>query len=452
MTHFVVRYTWFAFSVFCWQISSYLFRMESAPATTARKVYRVIELTRRIKFLLEEDIGAVWVEGEVSGARPYPSGHIYFDLKDDEAVLKVVLFRAPPAYKALVKDGAKLRIYGEITVYEQRGQYQLLARRLEDAGAGDLMRRFEELKAKLKAEGLFDPARKRPLPLLPRTIGIVTSPSGAVIRDILHILHRRFPDRRVLVAPARVQGAGAAEEIAAALDLLNAYGEADVIIVARGGGSIEDLWAFNEEVVARAVARSRIPVISAVGHETDFTICDFVADVRAPTPSAAAEIVVRPKADFQEMINTYRRRLASALEGRALSLRNRFIKASRSYVFREPGNLLARHRERIDRARDRMRRALESSAVQRRQRTDESGLRLAHAAELSVQRTRHRLVRLNEKLVALNPRAVLLRGFSITFDAENRPILDAGAVPAGSRIRTLLARGELISITEERMT
>ncbi len=421
--------------------------MSAEPVAPARKVYRVVELTRRIKALLESDIGIVWVEGEVSGARPYPSGHIYFDLKDEDALIKVVLFRASPAYKSMVKDGAQLRIQGELTVYEQRGQYQLIARKIEDAGSGDLMRRFEEMKARLKAEGLFDESRKRPLPLLPRTIGIVTSPAGAVIRDILNVLGRRYPDRHILLAPVRVQGAGAAEEIAAALDLLNARGGVDVIIVARGGGSLEDLWAFNEEVVARAVVRSAIPVISSVGHETDYTICDFCSDLRAPTPSAAAEQVIRPKADFEEALRVIRHRLAQALRGQALALRNRYLRAARSYVFREPANLLARHRERVARARDAQRRLLESAVVQRRQRADEAALRLGHAVLLYTQRARHRLDRAAESLRTLNPRAVLARGFSITYDAQGHPLTDAARVPPRSRIRTVLARGELLSET-----
>lgn len=412
---------------------------------TARKIYRVVELTRLIRAILEETIGSVWVEGEVSGARAYPSGHVYFDLKDEHAVLKVVLFRAPAEYRALINDGARVRIYGEISVYEQRGQYQMIARRVEDAGEGDLMRRFEELKKKLEAEGLFDASRKRSLPLLPRTIGIVTSTSGAVIRDILNILNRRYPDRRILIAPTRVQGAGAASEIAAALDLLNEHGEADVIIVARGGGSMEDLWAFNEEVVARAVARSRIPVISAVGHETDFTICDFCADLRAPTPSAAAELVVRPKADFQQELRTRRRRLTHALQRQALLLRNRFLRASRSYVFREPANLLARHRERIARSRDRLGRLLEAAGISRRQRVDEMNMRSLRAVEVALQRLRRRHDRASEKLSALDPHAVLARGYSITFGPDGKPLLDASTVAPGERIRSKLSHGEIWS-------
>lgn len=410
-------------------------------------MYRVAELTRRIKALLESDIGMVWVEGEVSNARTYPSGHLYFTLKDESAQLSAVLFRGvASASKVAVKDGAKVRILGELTVYEQRGQYQLIVRRVEEAGLGDLQRAFEELKARLTAEGLFDPARKKRLPLLPRTIGVVTSPAGAVIRDILNVLGRRFPDRHVVLAPVRVQGAGAAAEIAAAIDLLNARGGVDVLIVGRGGGSLEDLWAFNEEVVARAIARSRIPVISAVGHETDFTICDFVADVRAPTPSAAAELVIRPKADFEETLSMLQRRLAQALRAHLLMLRNRFTRAARSYVFREPANLLARHRDRLDRQMDRMQRALETALTQRQQRLDEASLRLGHTALLHAQRARHRLDRMCAALRNLNPRAVLARGYSVTLGPTGHPLLDADAVKPGEHVQTWLARGSLVSV------
>ncbi|HMP76266.1 MAG TPA: exodeoxyribonuclease VII large subunit [Kiritimatiellia bacterium] len=412
-----------------------------------RKVYRVTELTRRIKAILEGEVGTVWVEGEVSNARTYPSGHIYFTLKDEGAQLSAVMFRGvAAASKTPVKDGAKLRVAGELSVYEQRGQYQLVVRRVEDAGQGELQRAFEELKAKLAAEGLFDAARKRPLPLLPRTIGIVTSSAGAVIRDILNVLGRRYPDRHVLLVPVRVQGAGAAAEIAAALDLLNALGGIDAIIVGRGGGSLEDLWAFNEEAVARAVARSGIPVISAVGHETDFTICDFVADLRAPTPSAAAELVIRPKADYEDLLATQRRRLAQALRAQLLLLRNRYTRAAGSYVFREPEHLLARHRERVARCLDVAKRALESALAERQQRLDEAHLRLGHATSLLTQRTRHRLERAAESLRVLSPHAVLARGYSVTLGPDGRPVLDSDSVATGEWVQTVVARGSFTSV------
>ncbi|OGV74134.1 MAG: exodeoxyribonuclease VII large subunit, partial [Lentisphaerae bacterium RIFOXYA12_FULL_60_10] len=258
------------------------------------KALTVTELTRRIRAALEQGIGPVVVEGEVSNVRRPSSGHCYFTLKDETAQIAAVLFRGVlETLRIVPKDGLQVRVRGELTVYEKNGNYQILVRHLEETGRGSLQARFEQLKSRLQQEGLFDAARKRPLPVLPRHIGIVTSPTGAAIRDILQVLSRRFPNLHVLVAPVRVQGDGAAEAIAAAIDRLNQRADLDVLIIGRGGGSLEDLWAFNEEVVARAVFRSRLPVISAVGHEIDFTISDFVADVRAPTPSAAAEIVVR---------------------------------------------------------------------------------------------------------------------------------------------------------------
>ncbi len=419
---------------------------EHPAKSPARTVYRIAELTSRIKALLQDEIGAVWVEGEVSNAKQYGSGHIYFTLKDESAQLSAVMFRnVAIGNKVPIKDGAKLRAYGELTVYEQRGNYQLIVRRVEDAGVGDLQRQFEELKARLAKEGLFDAARKRKLPRLPRTIAIVTSPTGAVIRDILHVLGRRYPDRHILLAPVLVQGPEAANQIAHAIGFLNTLDSIDVIIVGRGGGSLEDLWAFNEEVVARAVFNSRIPIISAVGHETDFTICDFVADVRAPTPSAAAEIVVEAKANLEEAILVLRRRLAQSLRTRTLELRNRFTRAARSYVFREPQNLLNRHRDQIKHDADRLRRALELALANRQQRFDEATLKLSHTAGLRIQATRHRIERAAASLRALGPDAVLARGYSITLDPAGLPIRDLAAIQPGAQIQTLLAQGKLTS-------
>src|SRR5437763_15744193 len=260
------------------------------------KVFTVAELTRQIRGALETRFGAVWVEGEVSNYRPQPSGHRYFTLKDQRAAISCVIFRntlapnAPP-----IADGAQVQLYGNITVFEVRGQYQLNVQILQTRGAGLLQAKFEALKRKLEAEGLFDSARKRPLPKFPRRIGIVTSPSGAAIRDILNVLSRRAPNVHVLVNPVRVQGIGAAAEIAVAIKELGRPNESweplDLIVIARGGGSIEDLWEFNEEIVARAIFHSPLPVVSAIGHEIDFTIADFVADLPAPTPSAAAKLI-----------------------------------------------------------------------------------------------------------------------------------------------------------------
>lgn len=297
----------------------------------------VYALTVQIRQALETTFKGVWVEGELSNVRMQASGHAYFTLKDARSQLPAAMFagslRGVPFRLA---DGLKVRALGDVSVYEPRGAYQLIVRQLEKVGAGDLMAQFEELKRKLQAEGLFDAARKRPLPLLPRTVGIVTSPTGAAIRDMLTVTRRRFPNLRILLAPVRVQGDGAAREIAEAVDTFNRAPpelRPDVLIVGRGGGSIEDLWCFNEEVVARAIHRSAIPVISAVGHEIDFTISDFVADLRAPTPSAAAEVVVGRKDEFLDRLRTHRETLARILRHAVETRRGRLERVRSHHVF-----------------------------------------------------------------------------------------------------------------------
>jgi exodeoxyribonuclease VII large subunit len=278
-----------------------------------RPIYTVTQLTGEIKTLLERSFEHVWVEGEISNLRLPGSGHLYFTLKDESAQVRAVLFRTQ---RRLLKfepgDGLMVVGYGRLTIYEPRGEYQLVLDHMEPKGLGALQLAFEQLKERLAAEGLFEAARKRPLPSYPQKIGIVTSPTGAAIRDILQIINRRFAGVHVLLCPARVQGPGAAKEIAQAIDVLNRLPDLEVIIVARGGGSLEDLWAFNEEAVARAIYRSRLPVISAVGHEVDFTIADFVADLRAPTPSAAAELVVRNKIELVQTVQSLLARLCQA--------------------------------------------------------------------------------------------------------------------------------------------
>ncbi|HKQ97893.1 MAG TPA: exodeoxyribonuclease VII large subunit, partial [Candidatus Polarisedimenticolia bacterium] len=276
---------------------------------TRRRILTVAELNALVGELLRESLPAVWVEGEISNLRRYPSGHTYFTLKDDQAQVSAVLFRGQASWlKFRPEDGLKVIAHGRVGLYEARGGYQIVVERLEPAGLGALQLALEQLKARLAAEGLLDPARKRPLPLLPRRIGIVTSERGAALRDILRVLERRFAQVGVVIAPARVQGDGAAEEIAAAIAALNRLGGLDALIVARGGGSIEDLWAFNEEIVARAIAASAVPVISAVGHETDVTLADLVADLRAPTPSAAAEMVIVSRREIVDRLASLRTR------------------------------------------------------------------------------------------------------------------------------------------------
>src|SRR5215469_6095979 len=289
---------------------------ELFPMEAARKVFSVGELTEQIRRLLEKQIGQIWVSGEITNFRAQSSGHVYFTLKDASAQIACVLFRGETVpHRELISDGQKILLQGDLSVYEPRGQYQLIVRAVELQGVGALQIAFEKLKQKLAAEGLFAPERKRPLPKYPQRIGLVTSPTGAAIRDVLHVIQRRNPGLEIILAPARVQGDGAAREIAGAIRLLNEFGagKLDLILITRGGGSLEDLWAFNEEVVARAIFESAIPVVSAIGHETDFTIADFVADLRAATPSAAAEIITEGVFSSCKFLEQYGERIRQLL-------------------------------------------------------------------------------------------------------------------------------------------
>ena len=409
-------------------------------------VFTVTELTKQIRRLVEGNFGAVTVEGELSNVRMPPSGHCYFTIKDEAAQIRGVIWRSDMRGLLFVpRDGMRVRAHGALTVYERDGSYQIAVRRMEEGGKGSLQAAFEALKKKLAAEGLFDVDRKRKLPLLPQHIGVVTSPTGAAIRDILNVLCRRFPNLHVVIAPARVQGAGAAEEIAGAIDLLNQQRQVEVIIVGRGGGSLEDLWCFNEEIVARAIARSDIPIISAVGHETDFTICDFVADLRAATPSAAAEIVVGRKEEFLEALRNHSRIMTRLLKHSLLEAKSRFRAASRSYVFREPGNAARVYRQRLERLQTQTRHALERQFREGQQQTDDLAVRMTHSLKLVFASRVQQVHGLERQLNAFNPLAVLKRGYSITLNAEGRAIRRAEDVTQGERILTKVGEGEFTS-------
>lgn len=315
----------------------------------AERHFTVTEITRRIKQVLEGGFASVVVEGEISNFKRHSSGHVYFTLKDEGAQLSAVLWRSRvAALRFAPEDGMKVVCSGRITVYEPRGNYQIDVQSMRPLGVGELQAAFERLKEKLAAEGLFDQARKKPLPPFPLRIGIVTSPTGAVLQDMRNVIGRRFPGVEVLLNAVRVQGPGAAEEIAVAIDDFNRYGEVDVLIVARGGGSLEDLWAFNEEIVARAIARSRIPVVSAVGHETDFTIADFVADLRAPTPSAAAELIVPDRREVLENVQNSWYRVRDAVRDIIQTQRDRIHNLLNSYAFNRPIDLLRQQSQRVD--------------------------------------------------------------------------------------------------------
>lgn len=454
---------------------------ELFPPQETRPVLSVSELTARVRQTLERGMGSVWVSGELTNFRAQASGHIYFTLKDEGAQLACVLFRgASNVRRDLLADGRKVLLHGELTVYEARGQYQLLVRQVELQGVGALQLAFDRLKQKLAAEGLFDAARKRPLPAYPFRLGVVTSPTGAALRDVLHVIERRHPALQLVLAPARVQGQGAAEEIAAAIRLLNEFAGAgqpasglDLILVTRGGGSLEDLWAFNEEAVARAIFESALPVVSAVGHEIDFTISDFVADVRAATPSAAAEILTQNALVAREWLAGVPAQLRQRVRWRLESLGEAFQHRARRLARLHPRRRLNDWMQRLDDLQETLARASRRQVRDRRLRWANLGGRLwrlrpvrqlaereATLARLAQQaRTawrgqlearRLRLANLCARLRLLGPQQVLARGYSITRDAATGAVLrDAHAVVPGQRIQTRLHGGEFTSRVED---
>ena len=393
------------------------------------RIYSVSELTAELKALLENTFTGVWVEGEISNFKHHTSGHMYFTLKDDRGQLRGVMFRGSNrGLQFRPEDGLAVIVFGNVTIYEPRGEYQVYVECMEPKGLGALQLAFEQLKTRLEAEGLFDPARKRPIPLLPKKIGVVTSPSGAAIRDILQIIHRRFANVQVLIFPVRVQGEGAAAEIVEGVEFLNKRGDLDVLIVARGGGSIEDLWAFNEEVVARAIYASQTPVISAVGHETDFTIADFVADVRAPTPSAAAELVISRKAELSQRVDDLFSRLVSHMRYRAERSGERLRSLERHLRLLSPLERVKGQRERL---RDGAL-ALQSS--------------MSHRLALWRGELRTAAARLD----SLSPLAILARGYSVCRRLPDLSILTrAASIAEGERVEVLLHQGGLICRVEE---
>ena len=439
-----------------------------------KKIFSVSELSQGIKNLLEREYPDVWVTGEVSNFRAAASGHLYFTLKDATAQLRAVCFRNQARYlKFKPQDGISVIARGHLSVYEARGEYQLYVEYLEPAGLGALQLAFEQLKQKLAAEGLFDIARKKPLPLLPRAIGVVTSPTGAVIRDILRILRRRFRNMNVLIYPVKVQGEGAAGEVVEGVKYFNREPNVDVVIVARGGGSLEDLWAFNEEVVARAIAASGIPVISAVGHETDFTIADFVADLRAPTPSAAAELVVHRKQDYLTELEDRARRMTQIVRLQLSEARQRLTELRMHHAFQTLATRLAERAQRVDDAVASLERSMRSLLNRARQewlRASAGVVRYDSRRLLGLKRAalddrlgrfdaalrrflteRHnRLAQVEAILKERSPLAILQRGYSITRDAAGKIVRDAEAVVLGSDISVRLARGELVATIKDR--
>ena len=440
----------------------------------SRRALTVSELTARIRDLLAKNFTELSVEGEISNCREAQSGHLYFTLKDEKAQIRCVWFKQDRrGVKFRVEDGLKVTLRGSISVYEQRGEYQIYVESMEPLGVGALQLAFGQLKKRLEAEGLFDAKHKKPLPLLPSRIGLITSPKGAAVRDVVRILRRRFHNVHLTVFPVRVQGEGSAEEIVRALRFFNQRKLVDVLILARGGGSIEDLWSFNEEIVARAIFDSEIPVISGVGHETDFTIADFVADVRASTPSAAAELVVQTRREFDKHIADLRQALSDQIRYRILVLSRRVHELGASRGFRRPLDLLRQQRQRADEMTSRLALGLRARLEQSRKRYTAAHLRifrfdfrarisalrirlerrateLAKRMERLTRVKRERLGRLLVQLEERGPLKVLERGYSIVTDASGAVLRDASVVSLGDTVSIQLYKGKLSTEVKSR--
>ncbi len=389
-----------------------------------RPILSVRELTQHVKRIIEKDqlLQAVWVRGEISNFKWHSSGHIYFTLKDESSQVKCVMFRSSAQRLRFRPDnGMQVIVGGSVTVFERDGAYQLYASEMEPAGVGALHLEYEQLKQRLADEGLFDAALKRPLPLLPRRVGIITAPTGAAIRDMITIARRRFPSVRLVIAPALVQGSEAPASLIRSLELTARLPEVDVIIIGRGGGSLEDLWAFNNEALARAIRACPVPVVSAVGHETDFTIADFAADLRAPTPSAAAELVIPSRSELRGQVDGLRIRLAAAARRAVERKRTRLKSFADRPVLQRP----------------------EARLLQDRQRLDDLVRRLGFIGGRMLQADRRELRSLAGRLDALSPLAVLSRGYAIARDREGRVIKEAGQVSQGDSIQVMLHRGQI---------
>lgn len=393
--------------------------IKGAASVGTEKIVTVGQLTSSIKAILEGGVGAVTVRGEISNWRPATSGHIYFSLKDSEAMISAAFFRgaALRAKNLVLKDGVEVICRGKISVYPPRGTYQIIVDSIEPVGAGSLQAQFEALKKKLFQEGLFDAARKRAIPVLPRKIVVITSPTGAAIRDVLSVLKRRFAGVNVLVIPALVQGENAHKDLVRAMQIANEFSLGDVILLTRGGGSLEDMWCFNHEDLAREIFKSKIPVVSAVGHEIDFTIADFVADLRAPTPSAAAELLIKEKQALVEKVDDAQIRLVQII--RSTIHQNKLQLRSVAAKLKNP-------KDRIN---------------ELRLRFDDWSERLASAAKRSLERKKDRVKRLQETLHALSPLEVLDRGYAIAFDTSGSAIRSAKNLPAGTKFQLRLADG-----------
>jgi len=429
-------------------------------------VLSVSALTQRIKDTLEATFPGVWVKGELTGVKRAPSGHLYFSLKDAGSQLDAVMWKSTVQRLGFEpQDGAEVEAFGDVTVYAARGRYQLTAREMRPAGMGALLLALEQLKRRLQAEGLFDAARKRPLPAFPMRVGLVTSPIGAAVRDMVKVLRARWPSIAIVLAPVRVQGEGAAQEIAAAIERFGRLPGVDLLIVGRGGGSIEDLWAFNEEVVVRAVAASKLPVIAAVGHEVDWTLTDLAADVRAATPSNAAELAVRVRAEVEDRVARLADHMARALEAGMAERRRRLQGLIEKYGFRRQRDALGLQQQRIDdflarltaatggrlaRARDRLRGLAQRYGLRewpreigrRREQAAAARERLAVVLVERMNAARTRLVGYGDRLRALSPRLVLERGYCLARQPDGTLVRSAEGLTVGGRLQLEFARGE----------
>jgi exodeoxyribonuclease VII large subunit len=439
-----------------------------------RRVWKVRELVAAVRTHIEREYGDTWVEGEISNFRAHDSGHLYFTLKDENSQLNAVMFRSQARLlRFRPENGMQVVVRGRITIYEDRGQLQISAEYLEPKGAGALQIAFEQLKARLEGEGLFDSARKKPIPTLPRCIGIVTSPQAAALQDILNVLGRRHHSASILVFPAQVQGEAAALEVISGIRYFNRARTVDVIIVARGGGSAEDLAAFNHEGLARAVVASRIPIISAVGHETDFTIIDFVADLRAPTPSAAAELVMRSSQEVEEQLDGLHRRLGKALRYHLLIARQNLMELAQHGAFARMSEALNRRQQKLDDLKYRLERAERQMLEQHRRRWEMGaaavrhydvrrklgGIRqglesrqssIANAMRNLLLHRKSRADQLLGQLEALSPVAILERGYALVFDSSGKLVKDATQVDTGDEISARLARGGINATVKTR--
>lgn len=439
-----------------------------------RRIWSVRALVAAIRTHVEREYTDAWVEGEISNFRAPDSGHLYFTLKDGNAQIRVVMFRSSARFlRFRPADGMQVIVRGRVTIYEERGELQISAEYVEPKGAGGLQVAFEQLKASLEAEGLFAAERKKTIPALPSRIGIVTSPQAAALQDILNILHRRHRTASVVIYPAQVQGEGAAVEVASGVRYFNKVRTVEVIIVGRGGGSVEDLAAFNDEGLARTIAASEIPVISAVGHETDFTIADFVADLRAPTPSAAAELVIRSRVEIENQAEGLYERLARAMERRLLEARHALIELAQHGAFVRMMDLIRRHQQKLDdltyrlerserQTLELLRRRLEtiSAAVRHydlrrvlagiRQELESATAALVSAMRNQLLLNRVRLERAGTALNALSPLAILERGYALVFDSDGNLVKDAAQVHAGDEILARLAKGEIRALVKDK--